>query len=253
MRTNNETGASAYDSAYGHHEHNDGPEPASRFLQVFTVMGNGIVAAAEGVTSVAKDAGGIVVGTWSVAGDFLHNGGDFVSYWMQFNTMRNGHHLPVETVMKRRRISHALIMLSSLYVACQAGYEMFDGEIEKAYNPAAVYAATASVALNSAVFAGMKVQAKLQRDTEVSGGGSICAGKKAAEDDISKHLLAVDMPSALLALGGSWMQRQGIDMDIATYNISAEQVAAVVSGAAGAYFFRPTKKNLLHDCTGSHL
>lgn len=58
-------------------------------------------------------------------------------------------------------------------------------------------------------------------------------------EDLTKHFLVVDLPSAGLALSGALAQQRGY--------ADAEQIAAFLSGVAGMVAFRPTAANLKHE------
>lgn len=234
-----------HDHGHGHGHHERSQSTLGKAIKWVTVLGNGAVGAAE--IAIAK------LNTLSVIIDGVHNIGDFVSYWLQFNTVFKGHLLSPEEIKSRRRLAYAVIAGASLLGAGHAVQEAFDNERETAYSGAAVYAAAASVALNGSILAGMQVRANRQRERDILNGGPVCAHNHTAEHDIRKHLLYADVPSAVLAFGGAMAQRHGVDLDISTYEIPVDQVAAAVSGVVGAIAFRPTTRNLDDPCASAKL
>jgi hypothetical protein len=130
--------------------------------------------------------------------------------------------------MRLRKISHWIIAATSLGIGVKAGVDL-SLDHESAPHAATVYAAGASLALNGVMLSRLRKGIRRKGETH----GSVY------ENDLSKHFWAVDIPSAGLAVLGVALQR---------YNMDIEQVAAIASGAVGAYAFRPTKANLAHNC-----
>jgi len=113
-------------------------------------------------------------------------------------------------------------------VATKAGYDFYSGH-ESAHSQLSLYAASASLGLNTVLYStmlrGIRQKARATGTTE----------KTEAEHDLNKHMLYLDIPSAAAAVFGAAAQK---------YNVGLGQVTALVSGAWGAYLFRPTDRNL---------
>ncbi len=230
-------------SEHGHgHGHERQKSTLGRAIKWVTTLGNGAI----GVTEMAIAQ----LNTLSTLADGIHNIGDFASYWLQFDTVHRGHMLDVETIKKRRRISHSFIMGLSFLAMAQVGCELLDGEKETHYNSNVMYAGAASLVLSGGVLAHMQLRAMRQK-RDRHGIAPDC--NSAAEHDIRKHLLLSDIPSAAMAVGGAWLQRNGYDMEWGDVTVSAEQLVAVGSSALTAYFFRPTKGNLDDPCASGKL
>jgi hypothetical protein len=199
----------------------DGHEsPISQRWKWMTVLGNAAIGACELVTSGTS--------TLSVASDGLHNIGDTATYYMQSENILNPN-LNEKRKTRMRKLTHWIIAATSLGVSVKAGIDL-GLQHENTPDPLTVYTASASLALNGLMLARIRQR---RQNHEVQG--------NVHERDLNKHFLAVDIPSAGLALAGAVLQK---------YNIEVEQVAAVASGAVGAYAFRPTKDNLAHNCLG---
>lgn len=202
-----------------HHHHHHEHEPViSKRWKWLTVLGNAAIGAAELVTGNLS--------TLSVASDGLHNVGDTATYYIQAENILNPN-LTERRKKKMRKLAHWAIALTSLGVSAKAGYDLALDQ-EHAPNPTTIYAAYASLALNGLMLA------RLRRGMRNKG-----SHHSEHEHDIAKHFWAVDIPSAGLAVAGAALQR---------YNVDIEQAAAVASGLVGAYAFRPTEKNLTHNC-----
>ncbi len=220
---------------HGHHHHHLEQEPIiSKHWKWAAALGNVAIGVFEGfgggVSGVLHSAG---AGSTALAADALHNIGDGAGYFIQAETVLRRTTLSKEAVLKRRKLCHTIICLGSLAVAGKAGMDIaLDHELSP--DLLTVYAASASLALNSLLMAnlyrGIRHRNKLARRT----------GILEAENDLIKHMAWVDMPSAVLALGGAVGQRYGIDIDA---------VLAAASGTLGAWVFRPTKANIAHDHT----
>jgi hypothetical protein len=184
-----------------------------------TVLGNAAIGAAELATGNLS--------TMAVTADGLHNAGDAVTYHMQADNILNKKLTEAQRT-RRRKIAHWIIGASSMAIAAKAGIDLSAGH-EGVQHTGALYAAGASLALNGALFGRLRRNQKRQPARQHS----------EHEHDLTKHFLAVDIPSAALAFGGALLQK---------YSVPAEQVAAIASGLVGAWAFRPTKANLEHHC-----
>lgn len=229
--------AHGHGHGHGHgHSHSHGAEQASRVIghmwKWAAFSGNAVVGAAELFWGKLD--------TLAATIDGVHNAGDSVTYLMQANDVLYGGRYTEQQLRSRRRLAYSIISGLSLLGMVHVGYDLATHD-ETRHNPAVSYAAIASVALNGALLTKMQINKKRQ---ERLYGPSNCSG----EHDLRKHMLAVDIPSALLATGGALLQRAGVEADINTFTITAEQVAAVVSGGLGMVAFRPWGKNLDHVC-----
>jgi hypothetical protein len=202
-----------------HHHHDHARQPViTRRWQWLTVLGNAVVGAAELVTGSLT--------TLAVTADGLHNAGDTAAYYMQAENVLNASMLERQRE-RLRKIAHWVIAATSLGVGAKAGVDLAYGQ-EHAGHTAALYTAGASLALNGAMLG------RLRRGMRQKGQGA-----SVHERDLAKHFWAVDIPSAALAVAGAALQK---------YSGSLEQVLACISGAVGAYAFRPTRANLAHNC-----
>jgi hypothetical protein len=198
-------------------EHEHVHDPAiSQGWKWTTVLGN----AAIGVCELATGN----VASLSVTADGLHNIGDTATYYMQAENVINTE-IPDERRQRLRKIAHYVIATSSLGIGVKAGYDIATDQ-EHLQNAAA---ASASLALNGFLFARLR-RGMRRRAADHS---------SVYESDLSKHFWAIDIPSAALAVTGAVLQK---------YNVHIEQAAAVLSGIVGAVAFRPTEKNLAHNC-----
>jgi hypothetical protein len=187
-----------------------------------TVAGNLLLGAAELMTGNLNSL--------SVAADGVHNIGDAVTYNLQSNDILKGH--TADKLQRRRRAAHWIIAVSSGAIGLKAGYDLTT-DVEHAASNISVYAAGASCLFNGALL--VRLRQGMRRTHQELGDDVDCHQEK----DLTKHLLVLDIPSAVLALGGVWAQRQGY--------ADAEQVAAISSGVLGVVAFRPTTANLSHD------
>lgn len=203
------------DAAEHMHEH---AAPISQRWKWMTVLGNAAIGACELVTGNMT--------TLSVTADGLHNVGDAATYYMQSENILN-EGLDNDRKDRLRKLSHYIIAASSLGIGAKAGYDLAAGQ-EYAESAFAIYTASASLALNGLMFA------RLRRGIHKGHNHTTVY-----EKDLLKHFLAIDIPSAALAVSGALLQK---------YSIHIEQVAAIASGLVGAIAFRPTKKNLSHNC-----
>lgn len=197
--------------------------PISKKWKNLTVFGNLALGALELLSGNFR--------TLSLAADGVHNIGDAVTYNIQSNDVLSK---PInqETSLKRRKIAHYIIASTSGIVALKAGVDLM-GDNNSIANDTSLYLAGASLAFNSGLFLRLK-QGINRSHSEISSNIN-CHH----EDDLTKHFLAIDIPSALLAIGGVIAQKQGFQ--------DAEQIAALASGAIGVIAFRPTKNNLEHQ------
>jgi hypothetical protein len=218
-----------HDHDHQHHAHaHEEPKSKpviSRGWQVATVAGNALIGAAE----LAVGGGS----TLSVTTDGIHNAGDAGTYYLQTENVLNPK-LNEQKIKRRRRIAHAIIAGLSVSAAAKAGYDLQFGE-DGEQNPATIYAAGASLALNSLLMATLYRGINRKKREGMLG---------PHEKDLTKHLWAIDVPSAAIAVGGAVAQKYGIN-DI-------ESVGAVASGLLGAYAFRPTANNLEHNHCAKH-
>lgn len=201
------------------HIHEHAHEPVvTRGWKWATVLGNAAIGACELATGN--------LASLSVTADGLHNLGDTATYYMQAENVLNTE-LSDERRQRLRKVAHYIIAASSLGVGVKAGFDIAEGQ-EHAQNAFAVYTAGASLALNGALFT------RLRRGMKRGSNDSSVHAK-----DLSKHFWAIDIPSAALAVTGALLQK---------YNVHIEQAAAILSSAVGVVAFRPTKKNLAHNC-----
>jgi divalent metal cation (Fe/Co/Zn/Cd) transporter len=183
-----------------------------------TVLGNAAIGTCELIS------GGF--STLAVTSDGLHNVGDTATYYMQSENILNPN-LSERRRTRMRKLAHWAIAATSLGVSAKAGVDLGLNH-ESTPDPMTVYTAGASLAMNSLMLARLR-QGRRKRTGHAS----------VHEHDLAKHFWAVDIPSAALAFAGAILQK---------YNVEIEQVAAIASGAVGAYAFRPTRKNLAHNC-----
>ncbi len=190
----------------------------------------------------------------SVTGDGVHNGGDALSYYLQADNEIKSGQLSPEKQYRRRKIGHTVIAACSGSVMAKAGFDI-GLEHESHHNHLTLYAASASMALNGLLYA------RLHKGIKKAKGGAGRRKMTVTERDLTKHMVGVDIPSAMLAGCGAVMQRYGVEIPmeplellpavgaVLPERVAAEQVAGVGSGALGVYLFRPTKKNLSeHNC-----
>lgn len=201
------------------HEHHKHKKLISRRWQWATVGGNALLGVAEVLTGHTS--------TLSVTADGLHNLGDAATYGIQTQDIMNGK-LTQEKIYKRRKIAHWVISTSSAAVAVRAAIGI---TAVTSLNPFAMYLAGASLLYNSLLFGILYKNArhKVKKDGVTSHGGH----------DLIKHFLAIDIPSAALAVFGVFAQSVGLN--------TLESIAAITSGGIGAWAFRPTEKNLNHN------
>lgn len=190
--------------------------------------------------NLAIGAAELLAGRWdtlAVTADAVHNVGDAVTYHQQCQSVIEHHGLDrrehPEHLARRRRWSHTIICLGSAGVASAAIYELID-KVDHQTGWLAVGVAAASVAFNG--FVSIKPLKNLRRSRKER-------KSTVYEKDIVKHLALVDMPSSVLALGGSLAQKYNLDIAC----LDTHQLAAIASGMIGAYAFRPTRRNLSHD------
>lgn len=200
---------------------------ALRRFKLPVIFGNIAIGAAEVLTGGS--------GALAVTTDGVHNVGDAISYAAQFEADETKNKRKIKRL---RKFGHWVIASSSLMVGSKAMYDIATHADHNTHS-ASLFAATASVAFNGYLARGIIPVVKEHGWKRLTG----------AQRDIVKHFAAVDAPSSVLAVGGAIAANAG-----ANY---ASSTAAVVSGAIGAYVFRPTKKNLEepHVCashTGHH-
>jgi hypothetical protein len=201
------------------HQHSQPEQSISQGWKWMTVLGNAAIGTAELVTGNLS--------TMSVASDGLHNVGDSVTYYMQAENILNPN-ISEERRTRMRKVGHWIIAATSLGVSIKAGTDLALGH-EGTPDPMTLYAASASLALNGFMLARLRSGIRRRKH----------AHNSVHENDLTKHFLAVDMPSAGLAVAGAILQK---------YSVNIEQVAAIASGLVGAYAFRPTDANLSHNC-----
>lgn len=168
----------------------------------------------------------------AVLADGLHNLGDGVTYAVQSGNLLNEQvNTDVERLARRRRLSFGALAAGSAMVGATAAIE-YISNTENYVSTASIGVAAASVAFNGLVSVKPLRTVWDRRHNQ--------AGHSPAERDIIKHIALLDMPSSVLALVGSLMQKYAP-------GLHAEQVAAMVSSGIGAYAFRPSSKNLGHN------
>ena len=206
------------------HNHNNQPhQPAiTHGWKRATVLGNLVLGSAELLTGNLSSL--------AVAADGVHNVGDAVTYKLQADDVLQAH--DDHQLQRRRKAAHWIIATTSAVVAAKAGYDLTAG-VEHSASDFSLVAASASLVYNGALFYGLRRGTK-QAHKELDDPAA-CAREK----DLTKHFLVLDIPSAALAVGGAWVQRQGY--------ADAEQVAALSSGLLGVIAFRPTAANLEHQ------
>ncbi len=197
-----------------HHQH---PETSmSRSWQVMAVVGNLAVSAGQFAAGFANNAMSAIV-------DAAHGVGDAGGYYLQTQNALDPHQAEA-TLLGRRKASFWMIFGTSAAAGIQASYDIFQGQ-EHAIDTSTLYSSSASVALNALLYG------KLRKDYANKDPQDYTVDDKS----IHTHFWRVDMPSAGLSLVGAIAQR---------YNLHAEQIVAVISSGLGAYFFRPTAKNI---------
>ena len=168
--------------------------------------------------------------TLSVVADGLHNLlGDALAWYMQAQNVLHPGAAPIVR-HRRRLVSYWALSVSSGLVTIQALGTLAYGRPHH-YHASSLYAAMASLVLTGWLLS--RVYLRLHKSGRQS--------RTIDENDILKHFWKVDVPSALLAVGGATLQR---------YNVTLEQVVAAVASGYGAYAFRPTSENLARGCHG---
>lgn len=205
------------------HEHAHHEAPISHTWKWLTVGGNVILGVGEVLTGS--------VNTLAVTADGLHNLGDAATYYMQSEALLNTK-MSEEKRQKQRKLAHWIIAATSAGMSIKAGMDIPFGH-EEDPSILSLYTASASLALNGLLLA------KLQRNKKNRTQSIKHSHHHAHEHDLTKHFWAVDIPSAGLAVAGAALQK---------YNVDISQAAAIASGLLGTWAFRPTKKNLAHDC-----
>ena len=196
------------------HEH---PEASmSRSWQIMATVGNLAASAGQFVTGFTNNAMSAVV-------DGAHGLGDAGGYFLQAQNALDPHQAE-ERLYGRRKASFWLISSTSFIAGLQAIHDLLQGK-EHLIDASTLCSSTASVALNGLLYA------KLKKDYAHKDPQDYTVDDKS----IHTHFWKVDMPSAGLSLVGAIAQR---------YNLHAEQAVAIVSSGLGAYFFRPTRKNI---------
>lgn len=210
---------------HGHaHEHTPAITERWKWL---TVAGNAVIGAAELATGN--------VSTLSVAADGIHNAGDAATYYMQAETALKPD-MPEAKRNRWRMAAHWIIAASSLAVSAKAGVDLAVDH-EATLNPFASYAAGVSLLLNGLLLG--RLYRGIQRAKKTDGRSHM----NEAERDLVKHFLAIDVPSAGMAVLG--VATQGL-------STAVEQALALTSGLVGAYAFRPTEANLSHSHSLEH-
>jgi hypothetical protein len=208
----------------GGHEH--GPL-LSRRAQIGCIVGNIAIGAVETTASFAAYA-------FSGVSDGIHNAMDAGAYWLQFKVA--GGKLTETQERRYRKLSYWLLSGVSAGLASKVVVDMAMG-YKGEPNAIHTYAAGASLALNAALLANMYRQERRRKNLEQG------TTKSAAEKDIYKHFLQVDVPSSVVALFGAVTHRYGLPL--------AEQAATVLGCLYGVWAFRPTTKNL-DNCDHGH-
>ncbi|HSD56321.1 MAG TPA: hypothetical protein VLA92_04160 [Candidatus Saccharimonadales bacterium] len=183
-----------------------------------TVLGTAAVGACEIVAGNTTALATTMDGAHNLLGDSL-------SYAIQTDNVLN-QNVPEEKRKRLRKLSYWMIHASSLGAMTIAGMEI--GQ-EHTAHPGALYTSAASLALSGLLLVGY------EKGKRRKGKGNL----NHHEQDLSKHLLKVDIPSAALAVSDAVLQR---------YHVDTYQSLSMLSGALGAWWFRPTKKNLAHNC-----
>ncbi len=221
--------------AGGHHDHThprtNEAEPNVQHQHTVTKgWRNSVVAGNAALGLMEIWAGG--ASTLSLTMDGLHNGADAGTYYLQGNDAINHHSIVADQdkerrYQQRRKAVHWIIALSSIVGSTKAGLDLHNGA-EHESNLMNLGLATASVSLNGFLWHRLRQSYKNSEQKSTQ-----------AVRDLVKHFAFVDMPSALLAFVGTLTQ----NIDSKT-----EQVAAIASGVVAASAFRPTKKNMAHNC-----
>lgn len=166
--------------------------------------------------------------TLSVTVDGIHNIGDAATYNMQAGDVINHHQ--GDKLLRRRKIAHWIIAAGSAAAGLKAGIDLVNSE-QELMEPLAPYAAGGSLAMT--VLLATRLAWRTKREHSKLPDGTHCH----VEKDLKKHML-LDGASAAAALAGVFLHKQGINY--------GEQAIGLASGAAGAWMFRPTRKNLDH-------
>lgn len=206
----------------GHSGHEHPPAITKRWKRA-AVFGNFMLGCTELLTGNFRSL--------AVAADGIHNLGDSITYGIQSNDLLKTN-ISADKLKRRRKTAHWIIAVSSGAIGIKAGLDLASG-IDKEANNFSLYAASASLAYNSALVLRLRSVVR-QRHLEL--GPEIDCHR---EDDLTKHFLQLDIPSAALALGGVVAQKYGL--------ANTEQLAAMASGALGVVAFRPTAGNLSHE------
>lgn len=208
---------------HGHNHVSSGNiSPISKKWKYLTVYGN----LALGVLELASGN----FKTLSLAADGIHNIGDAITYNMQSNELIKRHD-NLDVSNKRRKLSHYIIATTSGVVSLKAGIDLASNN-SSMVSDTSLYIAGASLVFNSGLF--LRLRQGINRNNSNASENT----KNHHEDDLTKHFLAIDIPSAFLAVGGVIAQKHGFQ--------DAEQIAALASGTIGMIAFRPTQKNLGH-------
>lgn len=210
-------------NSHAHGGQHDHPPAISRLWKRMTVGGNlalgGIELIAGNVTALA------------VAADGVHNIGDAVTYSMQADDILDTG-MTQERLQKRRQIAHWLIAGSSAVIGAKAGVDLM-GDVALEASDFAMYAAGASLVYNGGLL--YRLRQGIARQHAAAGPETDCH----REQDLVKHFMHLDIPSAALAVGGVVAQKYGVE--------DAGQLAGIASGVLGVVAFRPTAGNLNHN------
>lgn len=190
--------------------------------------GNGAIAAAQIISAGANAV--------TSTADAAHNGAEVLLAGTLAENATNNN-LSERTKDRLRKVSYWGICTVVGGLGVKAGVDLSIGHDTKAHE-ANLYASGASLGLSTYLTARLKHNvSKLDRVPN------------AYENDLLKHYYSVDLPLASAAFAGAVLQKYGA--------YGYEQLLAVFSSARAAWVFRPTRKNLAHDCpshgSGPHM
>jgi Co/Zn/Cd efflux system component len=209
----------AHNHSHSHHDHHKDNKLVNRKWQIGTVAGNAIIGAAEIATGRLS--------TLSVAADGFHNFGDAFTYYTQTESILNNEQSD-ERKKKLRKLGYWILFGTSAAIAAKTAYDVSTNQ-EHESHPFTIYAASASLALNSVLASTMYRRYRKRNNEGI---------QDEHEHDIVKHLIT-DSASAALAFGGALAQKYGIN--------DLEPYAALGGAAITGWAFRPTKNNLEHN------
>lgn len=177
-------------------------------------------------------AGNLVLGAMELGyggngntADGVHNIGEIVTWDIHTKNLRSGADEADPAHIRKRQIAFGMIAASSLGSAILAGLDVQDKNI----NNEKIAIAASSLAFNTGVAAKM-IQVRRNERKQGKQSGSV--------RDALKHA-AYDFLSSGTVLAADVVQRK--------MGGSADNIAGGLVGVAGAVWFRPTKKNVLHS------